>query len=619
MEYTAYLYESTYFGNDGLVWNVPNPNTFDFDGMQRTRIYENVYLRFPHLLTRLVLKGDYDPMMFYCDYLVIKNEIDTLRTCYFVNTIIGEKGVIILDITLDVITTYGILNAPISGTIIRKHDMNRDETPFDYPTALNFTGNFQNEKYTYVGYDAPATRLIESTIDLKAVHPAKTLVGSDGSITIPVLPKPEHTTNFTVTTWDQEYIVDNSNAFTLYLNDLVDQSVLDTVRGLSGDGAISDSYTVPSEAVVINASGSGITGIRGRFLTKTLSLKLQVDYEGESWYPRNEAIKGMMSVSITSMQEKTKATFPGWELKQSTNEDGFIRVNLWCDPKPSGAPYCSPDQVLTLFPNENTGIITLATLEVKSVRGGQWLRSPLIYNTGKGELFSSAETQLQRVQADYEQKVALHQLEMSKREREIRIAQSDYNYQSGLASSLINGGASLLTGNVSGVINQAKGAYDASSNHKFLEQMQALQAYEQEAEKQLIKMAHSNNLNNLNVQESLRRVVPREAAYAPNESLGEYDQYNGFTVSVTSPDLDSLKAKDWEYSLYGYPVYEHVENFSMLSRLRSSFSVYQFENPVIYYTGQVGELIRAVLESGIRICNVPFTPSSVMYNSKPWS
>src|SRR5690606_32017768 len=106
-------------------------------------------------------------------------------------------------------------------------------------------------------------------------------------------------------------------------------------------------------------------------------------------------------------------------------------------------------------------------------------------------------------------------------------------------------------------------------------------AYQMQAEKQLINMAHSNNLKNLNIQETIRRVVPREVVFVPNESLGSFEQYNGFTLSIIVPDIESLKAKDMEYSKYGYPVYEAVTNFVMLDNLRQNHTVYQFENPLL--------------------------------------
>jgi len=459
--------------------------------------------------------------------------------------------------------------------------------------------------------------LIESTINLSMIDPSVS-IGSNGGgdIVVPILPKPSHVTEYNVTAWGGGTTKDDSRAFTLYKNDLVDEDILNTVRGLSGDGAISDSYAIPTEAVTIVANEAEVEKITGKFVTKTSSLKLEIDFTNDAWEPQNEAIRGMFTVAIRSLQEKTEITFPAWDIQDSIDDQGFIKVNLWCDPKPSGAPYCCPDQVLTLHPYENDGIIRVATLEAKSVKGGQWLRNPLIYSTARGEIFSTIETRLQRERADYEKQVSLHQLELTKRERDIQIAQADYNYQSGLASNIIGGGASLLSKDFSGALNQAKGVMDTTISRQFVEQMRDLQSYQMETEKQLINMAHSNNLKNLNIQETIRRVVPREVAFAPNESMGSFEQYNGFTLSIIVPDIESLKAKDMEYSKYGYPVYEAVTNFVMLDNLRQNHTVYQFESPLLEIGGQHGDMVRTVLQSGIRILSKQYTSANILNNPK---
>src|SRR5690606_37709383 len=253
---------------------------------------------------------------------------------------------------------------------------------------------------------------IESAVNLSYIDDSVTIPSDgSGSIIIPVLPKPNHNTEYKVTSWGANQTLDNSRAFTLYLADSVSDQVLNTVRGLSGDGAISDSYAVPSEAIIVSNNGAEVESVTGQFLTKSTGLKLEIDFADMDYIPKNEAIKGMFSVSIMSLQEKSSIQFPAWDLKDSIDNEGYIKVNLWCDPKPSGAPYCCPDQVESLHPNSNGGIINLATMEVKSVRGGQWLRNPLIYSTGRGEIFSTIETQLQRERADYERNVSFHQLE----------------------------------------------------------------------------------------------------------------------------------------------------------------------------------------------------------------
>lgn len=608
------IYKNTNFGNNDLVWNVPHPNYVFAE--HETKSFTNSYMRFPLLTTRIIVEGNYDFDTAFYDYMIVTDD-SSRKTYYFINSIIADRKVLIFSVTLDAITTHNILSNRISGTIVRKHDTNPAESKFDYPTALNVTGNYTNEIYTVVGYQNYNIRFIESAIDLMNIEDSISIPNSDGTnIVVPRLPKPSHQTDYRVTAWAGNQILDNSRAYTLYLNDEVSNYVLNTVRGLSGDGAISDSYAVPEEAIQVDSYNGQVYEVTGKFLTKSTSLKLEIDFSDYGYIPRNEAIKGMFSIAIASMQEKTRITFPAWDLQESVDENGFIKVNLWCDPKPSGAPYCCPSQVFSLYPNEEFGIISIATMEVKSVRGGQWLRNPLIYSTAKGELFSTVETQLQREQADYERKVALHQLELSKRERDIRIAQSDYNYQSGLASSIIGGGASLLSGDFSGAFNQGKSVLDAHVTQQFTQQMRDLQAYEQEQEKTLINMAHSNNLKNLNVQESIRRVVPREVVFQSNESMGSYQEYNGFTVSLMVPDIETLKAKDMEYSKYGYPVYETVNNFVMLNNLRENHTVYQFENPIIEIGGKNGDMIREVLQSGIRILSKPYSISNLINNPK---
>lgn len=611
------IFKNTNFGNNDLVWNIPSP-TYDFS-IHDKKEFNDVKMRFPLLTTRIVVQGEYDFNTAFYDYMIIEDIIEGVvsKTYYFIKAIVADRNALIFSVILDVLTTHNILATPISGTIVRKHDVNPLETRFDYPTALNFEGNFTNEIYDVITYDTDITRFIESAVNLSAVDASVTLPSLDGgSIVIPTLPKPEHNTEYKVTAWSGNVSTDNSRAFTLYNADVIDDNVLNTVRGLSGDGAISDSYAVPTEAITVTGSGAEVTSVTGRFVTKTSAMKLEIDFSDMSFTPKNEATRGLFSVTLMSMQEKTRITFPAWDLQNSVDSEEYIKVNLWCDPKPSGAPYCCPDQVETLFPYTNGGIINLATLEVKSIRGGQWLRNPLIYTTGRGEIFSTIETQLQRERADYEKQVSEHQLEMSQKERNIRIAQSDYNFQSGLAATLIGGGLSLATKDFKGAFDQGKAALDQTVNQRFVEQMKELQQYELETEKTLINMAHSNNLKNLNVAESIRRVVPREVVYQPNESLGSFEQYNGFTLTLSVPDRNSLMAKDMEFSMYGYPVYEAVTNFQMLDNLRTNHSVFQFEAPLLPIGGKNGDMVREVLQSGIRILSKPYTPANILNNPK---
>jgi hypothetical protein len=616
---TIYAYENTNFGNNDLVWNVPHP-VYDYS-QHASHVFTDVNIRHPKFTDTISVKTEWVDSLSYIDYIIV-SEDNVKVAYYFVSSIVPEKGNVIFSVLLDVITSYNVLSTPISGVLVRKHDVSIDEDRFDYPTALNVQGNYSIETYEFVSFTTPVTRFIESAVNLSRIGTSVTIDSGNGRITVPTLLKPDHVTNYKLDTWSSGYIMDDNRAFTLYLNDSVDMTVLNTIRGLSGDGAISDSYAIPTEAITVENNGAEVTQLEGKLISKSLGLKMELDTTrglplGTTPYvPKNEAIKGMFSVRFTSTQEKNSLTFQGWDVKKSVDAYGYIEVNLWSDCKPSGAPFCCPTQVETLDPAGDDYLTRLATMEVKSVKGGQWLRNPLIYSTARGEIFATVETQLQRERAAYENKTSLFQLEISRREREVRIAQADFNYQSGQLTNIIGGLGSLASKDIGGVLNSARGVVESSVNKKYIDEMRAVQSYEQSMNKQLITIAYANNLKNLNVQEAMRRIVPREVVFQSNESLGGYEGYNGFTVTIIQPDLQTLIAKDVEYSKYGYPVYETVIDFNMLNNLRQNHTVFQFDKPTISKGGKIGDMIREVLQGGIRICSKICTPSNLLNNPK---
>src|SRR5690606_3907387 len=133
------IYKDTNFGAAELVWNVPHPD-YDF-GQHEKMTFPNVNIRIPLLTTRIVVHGQYDFDTAFYDYMVLTTD-DNKKVYYFINSIIAERNVIIFNVMLDVITTYDVLTKPISGVIIRKHDTNPNEGKFDYPTALDYEGNY---------------------------------------------------------------------------------------------------------------------------------------------------------------------------------------------------------------------------------------------------------------------------------------------------------------------------------------------------------------------------------------------------------------------------------------------------------------------------------------------
>jgi hypothetical protein len=71
-----------------------------------------------------------------------------------------------------------------------------------------------------------------------------------------------------------------------------------------------------------------------------------------------------------------------------------------------------------------------------------------------------------------------------------------------------------------------------------------------------------------------------------------------------------------EFTKFGYPVYEAVTNFIMTDHQRENHTVYQFENPLISIGGKNGDMIRQVLQSGIRILRHEYSNANIMNNPK---
>ena len=327
------IYKDTNFGAAELVWNVPHP---DYDFEQHDKLtFINVAIREP-LLTRIVVHGQYDFDTAFYDYMRLTTDTGR-KVYYFINSIIAERNILIFHVTLDVITTYDVLSKPISGVIIRKHDTNPNETKFDYPTALDFEGNYTEEVYSYIGYSQDAVRLIESTINLSEIDESVNIPSQDGeNFVIPKLSKPSHVTEYEITAWGENKIEDENHAFTLYLNDYVDEDILNTVRGLAGDGAISDSYAIPTEAVTIQGGWCRSEENNRKVLNqKKTNLKLDVNWT--EWDGRPEMKRSRVCSAWQSPACRRKPALHSQRgIFQSVDEDELYSVNLWCDPKPSG-------------------------------------------------------------------------------------------------------------------------------------------------------------------------------------------------------------------------------------------------------------------------------------------
>lgn len=618
MNLQATLYKDTMFGSNEEVLNIPSP-TYNF-AQHETKVYNNVQISTPLLMSELILQGVYSLELDRYDYMVLRDVEDNNKVLayYFINAIVGDNVNIAVSVTMDVLTTHSIVTKPVTGVIIRKHDTNLNETKFDYPTALQVDGRIYNKQVVdKITYSKPTVRLIESAIDLSAISSSQTIVSNDNqNIVVPKLPQPKHKTRYIVEGRIVDHI-DNTGAYTLYDADLIDQDILDTVRGLSGDGAISDSYTVPSEAVEITRVGEAITQLKGKFITTTSQLKLEAYIDSPTPYiPKNEATKGLFRVGIQSMITKESVEYEGWNLKDSGDSNGFIKFDLWCDPKPSGNPYCAPNQVETLHPNVSTPPLDLSTQDMKSIKGKQWLRNPLVYTTAQGSKYTEMESLLQKRQAKFEYDNAVTQLEIGKKERDIQLAQADYAQNASNISTAMSVLSSASQRNLGGVAGGLGSLVSSNVNAGYTDQLNKLKEYEYTKQKEMATTAYRNNLSNIELSSKISRNVPVEVSFTESESLGSYEQYNGFNVYVITPDYQTIIAKDREFSKYGYPVYQPVEGFVMNNNLRVNHSVFQFENPMIELGGTLGDLAREVLQNGIRILSNKYSVNNILNNPK---
>jgi len=604
------IYKDTNFGNNESVWNVPAPS-YNFSQHEMVN-FDNYVNRFPVLTNVIMLQGEHTSNFFGFDYLICNTGTENLY--YFINSILAERNVLIFSVTLDILTTFKILEKPVTGIVTRKHHIGEEATPFEYPLALNFDGASYTEEFQdFVNYSYEnVTRFIESGIDLTQVYNAVTITDDSGEekITFPRLPVPKHKTQYTLRAWGNVEYTDENNAFTLYLLDSLNSNTLNSVRGLAGDGAISDSFILPNEAFNMNANGSEVVELSSTYKSMTTNVKMENEIEG--YTPRNKAVLGMFSIKIMSQTEKTQVIFPSFYLNVPENlTNGNLNVGLWADVKPSGTPYCRPLHFKNLHPIQGDENINLSTLEHTSVRGSQWLKAPFIFTTGSGEAFATVNTELQRQKAEYDRQVAVTQHEHDLARQQL-----------GYLSQDIGGVVGLFQGRISqGVIETAAGQFGGVVGGKVQSAIHSVSTITQTRELEreimankleLIGKSYTMNMKNLNAQENARRVTPPQIIHQKNESLGSYSRANGFTVSRIQPNIEFLIAKDIEFSKYGYPTYEVVENFVIASNLRNTHTCYQIKSPIIELGGTVGDYARTVLEQGIRVLSDKYTISNLV-------
>lgn len=620
--YKIHLFKNTYFGSDNMVWNIPSLD-YDFS-LHEKKIFNNVVVPRVLSLSEVILYDKYSLDYEEYDYFYItevKNEKEVILAYYFVNSIIGDEknSRILLSVQQDIMTTNKAINLPITGTIIRKHDTKINETPFDYPTATNVEAvQWESTKFDTVSYLGGVKRVIESAVDLSEYPIAVPLsAGGGASISVPKLKQPTHKTDFVLQGISNLHY-DRTGAFTLYDADLVDQDILDSVRGMSGDGAISDSYTLPLEAFIFTQDGAKITKVQSTYIEKQSKLNVQdIFNEFLTFTPKNQAIYGMFKIVIQSTILKNSSSWQGFDIRDSIDEDGYIKFRMWADGKPSGNPFCAPTQVDTLHPASTLAPADLAVLDSKSVKGMQWVRNPLIYKTAQGEKYAEIENVMQRRQINIDYKNAMTSLDIGKKERDLQYQQAKIEYDTSLIGAATNTLNHMSSSEKFGSLISplAKGA-ETLSGKTYSDSINLLKEFEYTKQKEQLNLALGANLTNLEVGKAITRNVPLTKIYTESESLNSYDNFNAFNVLFNLPDVNTLRAKDQEYSVYGYPVYENVSGFVISQHLRENHTVYQFDSPLLDKGGTLGENIKAILSSGVRILSKRYTVNNLINNPK---
>lgn len=625
--YELTLLKSTNFGNNDRVWNIPSPN-HSFDQYEK-KVFTNVIKRLPLLATGFVLSGEYTDDLKEFDYLIVKDLSNGKLRYYFVDGITGERNIILLSLILDTFTTYNLLSTPITGTLVRKHDTNLAETPFDYPTALVCDPLYEIQKSDLVSYNIDNTidghYFIESSVDLSSIPTARTIASNlNKNVTIPILKKPKYKTLFEIEVGNtSEKIADHVSGFTVYDTNKINEDTLNTLRGLAGDGAITDSYSIPLDAISVETlEDDGYPEQYHRVISKKNIKTTDLIFKNDGVF-KNKAIEGLFNIEISSIASGDTKTYPSWLVKDSVDGSNYFKVMLWCNPKPNGNPFCCPEKGVSniSIPSGTSGsrekIESLFnSMLLTSVRGEQWIKNPLVYSSGKGEIFATAETQLQREKSTFEMNSAMTNLSISQREKDIRIAQQKYNYEASQTMNILGIAGDVLSGDLGGAISGVSNALVNKANQNYIKELQALKAYEGSKQSQLIKIAHSNNLKSLDVQEKIRRVVAPEIVHRDNDSMKTYNMGNDFRITIISPDIETLKNKDMQYSLYGYPVLENVQNFIMTNNLRQNHSVFMFSECTINVGGDIGDITREFLKSGIRILSKKYTITNLLNNPK---
>lgn len=315
--------------------------------------------------------------------------------CYWVAGIkMINENVCELALQCDYITTVGIANIEIlSGWAIRRHvkyDVpfsNTLEEPFSpmEPLKLQYGGSICPSGTTQLN---TYTDVVISNVDLMtADYTAETYkdTANDLLVTVPNVPVASVPTVFAISKFGDVYNMPMGSAYD-YNNSQVKVGV-QAVRSLGIESAIIDSYSIPNMYIQQKelASDGGRFGSLLGVNTSVMS-SLFPEYSDDGYKPKNaKAWSGQFQryilMSVASGDTQTYAVEDIVGLNRSIDGDptSIVQWQIIADLLPTGSPMCRP----YLYHGENVRETSLG-----NVRGQQWLKNPLRYNSPSGSLIS---------------------------------------------------------------------------------------------------------------------------------------------------------------------------------------------------------------------------------------
>lgn len=377
MVYSVNVYYNTGFNTTDIPFS---PALLEVTAQVRT--FENVWLLQNKGVARLKIKATWEDID-GADYVSLSSA--EKQVFYFINNItMLNQNTAQLDLTLDALTTIGIMNLVITGGWCTRRHV-KDDEPFKYTIPESFTP--QEELVIDAGQELKLPSIVNDvemtligctfyllgdykmadfyyTEDVEGEEAEKLAVG------VPRCPLyPENISNETIVEMD----VGDQKSYTNTLPGLKLYSVQDNLiekltqaQSLNFTDGITASYRIPSEyfnqaPTLEELLTTGYNKIKNR--TGVVETTLNYEY----YTPLNNKVYAQFNnYSLHSLCSGDAIEFEASELYVEGKEaPSFL---IWADVSPGGCPYCRPEY----YKGNNTDIW------LNCIKGMPWQNTPII-------------------------------------------------------------------------------------------------------------------------------------------------------------------------------------------------------------------------------------------------